>query len=129
IQEELRITQEENKRKFRQIKKDVMVPKVKELQATFEEAGDLFQLFSEDQATALQDQIRTFFQVFYFAGGNKKFGFNSPSLLFECNPSTGEVVVSQHTELRPTRFKEVGKISVDSLNEEEISQYILDFVG
>lgn len=128
IQEELRKIQEENKKKFRQIKQEFVIPKIKELHDAFQETNDLFQLFSEDQATALQDQVRTFCQIFYFANGSKKFGFNSPSLLFECNPGTGGVIVSQHVESRPARLKEIDKVSVETLNEELISKYIVNFI-
>jgi hypothetical protein len=127
--QELKERVETNKKKFVSMRSSEIVPLVRDLNEVFKKSEDVFQLFSEDQATALQDKIRTFCQVFYFRKGNKNFGFNSPSLLFECLPQSGIVKVSQHTEFgKAAPLKEISIVKLDDFNKAAIEVLISSFV-
>lgn len=119
------------KKAFNQLKQNTIIPMIKELNEIFKDTGDTFLVFSNDRATVLKDQIRTFSQVFYYQKGRSqnKVGLNTSSLLFECLPFKEEVQISSNTELRSSPLKKLATISLKDFNAEIIERAVSTFVS
>lgn len=119
------------KKLFNDLKEKSILPTIKELNEIFKETGNSFLFFSNEQATVLKDQIRTFCQVFYYPKnrGRNKVGLNTASLLFECLPFREEIQISANTELRPSPLKLIKTINISAFNEATIEKTISHFVS
>lgn len=121
--------EEANKASFAKIRRETIAPIVSALTEAFKQVGDDFKLFSEESASSLNDRIRCFAQIFCFPKGNKSLGFNSPSILFDCNPHDGTVKISMQTDRRrPSPLKHIETVQVNELNQEFVEKHISDFV-
>jgi len=120
----------DSKKRFAELRKDVFVPMVRDAEEEFKSSGAHFAFFSEQEATALADQIRTFFQVLYYPKGRSRLnvGINTPSLLFECVPAHGKVRVRQNTSIRPAPMVDVKEVSVDELDAEGVQSVFAEFI-
>ena len=121
----------QSKSEFAQLRDKVLVPMVNEADAEFKGSGAHFEWFSEQKATALADQIRTFVQVLYYPKGRSKqnVGLNTASLLFECIPAHGKVRIRQNTQsFRPAPLVEVKELPLSEFNQEAIESAFEGFI-
>jgi hypothetical protein len=131
LQKEKKEKEDIAKKHFNKIKQESLIPTGKELNEIFKETGNSFLIFSNEDATALKDQIRTFCQLFYFPKdrGQSMVGLNSASLLFECFPLREEVQIAINTELRPSPLVLIQTINLFELKEKTLEDTISNFVS
>jgi hypothetical protein len=117
--------------RFNQLRRDVIMPFVSELNEIFRDSGDQFLVFSDETSTATDDKSRTFCQVFYFPKGRprEKAGLNTASILFECMPVEKEIRISSNIHLRPSALKEIDVVKTPEYNEELIERHLSGFVS
>ncbi len=126
-----KLKEDNSKTLFNNLKSNSIIPTVKELNEIFKETGNAFLIFSNEEATVLKDQIRTFCQIFYYPKnrGQNKVGLNTASILFECLPFREEIQISVNSELRPSPLKLIKTLSLSEFNDESIKEFVSDFVS
>lgn len=126
-----KLKEDNAKQLFNNLKRDSIVPTIQELNDIFKETESLFLIFSNEKATVLKDQIRTFCQIFYYPKnrGQNKVGLNTASLLFECLPFKEEVQILENTELRPSPLKLVKTLALNEFNDKVIKEFVSKFVS
>ena len=130
VLKKMRQREVDSKKRFDEVRKEVLVPMVRDAEQEFKGSGAHFAFFSEEEATALADQIRTFFQVLYYPKGRTRMnvGINTPSLLFECIPAPGKVRVRQNTNIRPAPMVDVKDVPVEELGAETVQSVFAEFI-
>lgn len=126
----MREREQTSKATFHKAIREVVIPLVKETNDAFSATGDSFKILTEDQASALQDQIRTFCQVFYYPKGRGEalVGRNTASLLFECIPAREEVKVARNVQIRPAPLEQFAVVAIGNFSKEAIETWMLQFV-
>ena len=117
---------------FNTLKRNSIIPTVQELNEIFKETGNSFLIFSNEEATVLNDQIRTFCQIFYYPKnrGQNKVGLNTASILFECLPFKEEIQISVNSKLRPSPLKLINTLSLSKFNDKAIiEEFVSNFVS
>jgi hypothetical protein len=122
---------DKNIEKFNHLKKEVIIPFVRELNEIFRHTADQFTEFSDETATAREDKSRTFCQVFYFPKDRprEKAGLNTASILFECTPTQGEIRISSNIYMRPAALKEKKVVKISEFDEKIIESELSTFVS
>jgi hypothetical protein len=117
--------------KFNHLRAEVIIPFVRELNEIFKDTGDQFIEFSDETATAQDDKSRHFCQVFYFPKDRprEKAGLNTASILFECLPTKGEIIISSNVFLRPAALKEKKVVKISEFDEKIIESELSAFVS
>lgn len=125
----LKSREDDMKGQFVIVKKTV-TKLVEQTNEAFAIAGESFNYYDNEAATALDDQIKMFCQVFYYPKGRseKEVGFNTASIKFDCEPFYERITIYQNIELRPAPLKQFEVVPLAGMNEEKIKMLIENFI-